>query len=143
MYAERLGDDFDLEYPYRVSHGILLKSDLHKQYDDYAFSFHTQVRRYCLVGSTDCTGSNQRRYGFILPYADLVLCLQENDESYYVHVFNERFLGDYHGKIIPRTRFSPVAETWELPDQRLCKWHYAQCILQNLRGFASSPRIRP
>lgn len=46
VYAELLGDDFDPDYPYRVSHGVLLKSDLHKQYDEYAWSFYTKVCSY-------------------------------------------------------------------------------------------------
>lgn len=63
--------------------------------------------------------------------------------SYYVHTFREESLGQYHGKHITRARFHPQTPTSDLPDKRLCEWHYTQCILQNLRGFGCSPPIAP
>ena len=38
--------------------------------------------------------------------------------------------------IIPKSRFCIDAED-ELPDPRLLRWHYAQCVMGHMRGFAA------
>ena len=38
--------------------------------------------------------------------------------------------------VIPKSRFRIDAED-ELPDPRLLRWHYTQCALGHIRGFAA------
>lgn len=38
--------------------------------------------------------------------------------------------------VIPKSRFR-IDDEDELPDPRLLRWHYAQCALGHIRGFAA------
>lgn len=59
--------------------------------------------------------------------------------SYFVHVFYpDRIVpvAEYHGMDISGN-FHQRAPASELPDPRLCNWHWEQCVLMRLRGFSS------
>lgn len=58
------------------------------------------------------------------------------DGSYIVHYFRPQDDKDeaFHGKIIPLTRFR-INHRRELPDPKLLRWHYQQCVMMNIRAF--------
>ena len=58
----------------------------------------------------------------------------------YVHVFDgsDSSMRALHGKGIPPSTFRPYqGRVEDLPDQRLCCWHYSQCVIRNVRGFSA------
>ncbi len=60
------------------------------------------------------------------------------DGSYIIHVFTSDPREFHHGKRLdPSTRFRlrPFGRS-DLPDPRLLKWHYKQCAMARIRGYA-------
>jgi hypothetical protein len=63
------------------------------------------------------------------------------DGKLYPHFFYTSYEEEraYHGRPIdPATRFHrafPLSDA-ELPDPRLLRWHYKQCVQARLRGYA-------
>lgn len=47
----------------------------------------------------------------------------------------------HHGKVIPISAFR-VKYPFQLPNPKLCRWHYQQCALAHIRGFpVQSPLV--
>ncbi|KAI5477215.1 hypothetical protein MNV49_006588 [Pseudohyphozyma bogoriensis] len=59
--------------------------------------------------------------------------------SLIVHVFTGyKSMAQYHGLVIPASRCrTPPGNEPEVPDPRLCEWHYAQCVQKSIRGFSA------
>ena len=94
---------------YDTAYGILLGRDLHAAYDRYEWSLYQRV-----ISSP------------LLPHYPIV---NSQCEVYYVHVFKKAQHLRYHGLAIPRSAFRIDPEGNELPERRLIKWHYQQCLL--------------
>lgn len=58
------------------------------------------------------------------------------DNTFYVHFFILNFPGaeSIHGKAISPERFRGSLR--RRPDPRLVRWHYRQCVMAHIRGFA-------
>ena len=56
------------------------------------------------------------------------------DDVYYVHFFVTSQHSAHHGKAIPVSEFR-VKYKHQLPNPKLCAWHYAQCARAHIRGF--------
>jgi len=67
--------------------------------------------------------------------------VDKQNEVYYVHFFDRDLPGadDFHGKAIHSTRFHTRSS--KHPDPRLINWHYRQCVMARIRGFASGMEI--
>lgn len=119
-----LGSDYDGE-PFEPSHCLLLTARWHTRYDAYSWSLHHKVRSL----------SHKRSQ---------LIDLGSQDGVYYSIIFEEAEMGqqqDYHGKPILPPRFNPLEHTSTRPDPRLCRWHFEQCVMMYLRGFAVGMRI--
>jgi hypothetical protein len=60
---------------------------------------------------------------------------------FYVHFFDLGLPGarQHHGKMIPPSRFHSSPE--KHPNQKLIRWHYKQCAMARIRGFAFGMEI--
>ena len=65
----------------------------------------------------------------------LIQIYQQGD-VYYVHYFDRNLPGAdrYHGKEITHARFR--SRPSKFPEPRLIRWHYKQCLMARIRGFA-------
>jgi hypothetical protein len=64
------------------------------------------------------------------------------DGVYYVHFFVAKpgsVRRQYHGKALGPDRFRGRIE--DRPDTRYIEWHYRQCVMARVRGFASGMEI--
>ena len=64
------------------------------------------------------------------------------DGIYYVHFFVAKpgsVRRQYHGKALGPDRFRGRIE--DRPDPRYIEWHYRQCVMARVRGFASGMEI--
>jgi hypothetical protein len=100
--------------------GFLIRDDLHKSYDRYEWGWYWKVRKL-----VDC-------FREVKTHAS---CRQ--NEKFYAHFFalEDPSMRSMHGKVID----PPVemrVQPREYLDQRLTAWHYRQCVLARIRGFA-------
>jgi hypothetical protein len=58
----------------------------------------------------------------------------------FVHVFDRNIdeKSSFHGRAIPPRRYNDVPASF-FPDPDFVRWHYAQAVKLNLRGFAEPP----
>ncbi len=103
---------------YRASSGLLLNLISHRSFDQMEWSIYPNVS----VATTLFSKALTKRW-----------C---QGDSYHVHFFVRTEYSELHGMVIPKSRFRIDAED-ELPDPRLLRWHYAQCALGHIRGFAA------
>jgi len=101
-----------------VASGLLLSRNLHHRYDRLEWSFYYKVGDR----SAEC-------WSLI---SDMLITLQNN--AYYVHFFVTSQHSIHHGKAIPVSAFR-VKFAYQLPNPKLCAWHYAQCARAHIRGF--------
>ncbi len=106
-----------------ASSGLTMSPDAHKDFDSYKWSLFVDDVSILYRAGPSLGVSSQ---------------FHVEDGSLIVHVFVESNLAIYHGKrIIPEDRFKLYSprDSW-LPDPRLLKWHYKQCVQARLRGYS-------
>lgn len=85
-----------------------------------------------LLGKTEHVAYDKYQWSFYL-----------KDNVYYVHVFTAQdLISQYHGLAIPRSTFRTFGRDEDLPDPRLCAWHYAQCAQMHVRGFSAGMSVQ-
>lgn len=109
--------------------GLLLSSEMHHAFDRLDWSLYHDKD----VSFFPFLTANRKNDAYKALQVDV----------YFVHFFvltlpNAR---QYHGKALPRSRFrgNPI----DYPDPRLVKWHYAQCAMAHIRGFAAGFEALP
>lgn len=102
---------------YDVSSGVLLSRNLHHRSDRLEWSFYHQVR-----------------LRFVIVHVISLHWLIWKDDVYYLHFFVTSRHSVYHGKSIKTDGFR-VKFPYQLPNPKLCLWHYAQCVQAHIRGF--------
>lgn len=97
------------------SSGVLLEDALHRAWDRLQLSFYRHVRK---------------------SFPSFTVLSDPQNGVYYVHFFDRDLPGadTHHGKAIPITRFHTRPS--KHPDPRLIRWHYKQCAMARIRGFA-------
>lgn len=138
-YDEALKEE--VSFLYRPSFGLLLRDDLHHAFDRGEFALYPKVGRpdWRTVRSrgehfsaiVEEAHSHSRSLSLPLSF----VCSVQGDDLI-VHVFapDSAEMRSYHGKIISRGRFRQP-ESFR-PDTRLLMFHYQQCVIKYLRGYA-------